>query len=97
MFPVFDGVVRVVEDAVESLVQVRNVIAAIEVVVNVDFPIAIEGVTPSRVEMEPGQPERRNKGSEVSQEPMKRHRVSCEIYKYEVFPGLDRNRNQPIG
>jgi hypothetical protein len=41
---VFDHVLAVVKDAVEALVQVRHVITAVEVVVDKDFPVAIEAI-----------------------------------------------------
>jgi hypothetical protein len=39
-----DGVLAVVEDAVEPLVQVRHVIAAVEIVVDEHLPVAVQRV-----------------------------------------------------
>src|SRR6185503_10388982 len=44
---VFDHVFAVVEDAVETFVQVRHVITAVEIVVDEDFPVAVEAVISS--------------------------------------------------
>ena len=41
---VLDRVAAVVEDAVQALVQVRHVVAAVEVVVDEDLPVAVERV-----------------------------------------------------
>ena len=41
---VFDHVVAVVEHAVEAFVQVRHVITAVKIVIDEDFPVAIEMV-----------------------------------------------------
>jgi hypothetical protein len=39
---VFDRVVAVVENAVETFVQVRDVVATVEVVIDEYFPVAVE-------------------------------------------------------
>ena len=43
---VFDHVVAVIEHAVEAFVQVRHVITAVEIVVDKNFPVAVEAVMP---------------------------------------------------
>ena len=47
MLAVFDRVLRVIEHAVEALVQVRNVVPAVEIVVDEDLPVAFELVVPA--------------------------------------------------
>ena len=37
---IFDGVLLVIEDAAQTFVKMRNVISAVEIIVDVDFPIA---------------------------------------------------------
>jgi hypothetical protein len=49
---IFDGVVGVVEDAVETFVEVRYVVPSIEIVIHVHLPVAVERVILARVEME---------------------------------------------
>ena len=44
MFAVFNRVLTMVENAVETLVQMRHVIAAVEIVVDKDFPVAVQSV-----------------------------------------------------
>src|SRR5688500_11708166 len=48
---VFDHVVAVVEHAIQTFVQVGHVITAIEIVVDKDFPVAVEAVVAA---LEPG-------------------------------------------
>ena len=43
-FEIFDGVFRVFDDAAEAFVGVGDVVAAVEIVVDVDLPVAIERV-----------------------------------------------------
>src|SRR5579862_195435 len=49
---ILNGVVGVVEHAVEPLVQMGNVVSAIEIVIDINFPVAIEGVVFARVKVE---------------------------------------------
>src|ERR1700756_2981689 len=42
---ILNRVVRVIENAVQSLVHVRHVVSAVEKIVDVNFPVAIESVT----------------------------------------------------
>jgi len=67
MAAVFDGVVGVVEDAVEALVQVGDVVAAIEIVVDVDLPVAFERVLLAGVEVQGAQAERGDLLGEIVQ------------------------------
>src|SRR5688500_10642766 len=45
-FPVFDHVITVIEHTVKAFVQVRHVIAAVKIVVDKNFPVAIKTVMP---------------------------------------------------
>ena len=56
---ILDGVLLVVENAVQSLVQVGHVVAAVEIVVDKDFPVAGDVVDPAIEVMQLGKPERR--------------------------------------
>ena len=44
MLAVFNTVIAIVKNAVETLVQVRHVIAAVEIIIDKDFPVAVESV-----------------------------------------------------
>src|ERR1700722_8810749 len=55
---IFDGVVGVVENAVESFVHMRDVIAAIEKIIDINFPVAIEGVAAALNELQVAEAER---------------------------------------
>src|SRR5262249_534581 len=50
----FDLVVGVIEHIVEATMQMRHVVAAIEIVIDEDFPIAVEHVVSPLVPMEAG-------------------------------------------
>ena len=55
---IFDGVFGVFDDAAEAFVGVGDVVAAVEIVVDVDLPIAIERIAASLVEFQLGETER---------------------------------------
>ena len=65
---VFDSVVSVVEDAVEALVQMRHMVAAVEIVVDVDLPVAVERVPLARVEVKFAEAQRRDLRDKIAQE-----------------------------
>ena len=93
---VFDGVVAVIEDTVEPFVQMRNVVAAVEVVVDVDFPVAVEGVLLARVEVKGFEIEGGYAFDQIAEEIMQRFWVGREVDEDEVFPGIDDDGDKAI-
>ena len=65
---VLDRVPGIVEHAVEPLVQIGDVVAAVEVIVDEDLPVAFEGVAAPLHEMEARQPELPELRDEVAAE-----------------------------
>ena len=57
---VLDGVLLVIEDRVQSFMQMRNVIAAVEIVIDEDFPVAMNVVGPAVEVVEFADAERRD-------------------------------------
>src|SRR5262249_51234783 len=47
----FNLILRIVENAVERLVQMRDVVAPVQIVIDEHFPVAVEPVMPSREPM----------------------------------------------
>src|SRR6185503_20037770 len=47
VFTVLNLVIAVVEHAIQAFVQMRNVVTAVEIVIDKNFPVAIESVMPS--------------------------------------------------
>ena len=47
MLTVFNAVIAIFENAVETLVQVRHVVAAVEIIIDKNFPVAVERVATS--------------------------------------------------
>jgi len=94
---IFDGVLGVFDDAAQAFVGVRDVIAAVEIVVDVDFPVAIQGigaaieVSELLRELQWGN-EFRDGGEELAQ----RRGLRIEIDEDEIFPGVDVDRHETI-
>src|SRR5260370_1317768 len=94
---IFDGVLGVLDDAAEAFVGVGNVIAAVEIVVDVDLPVAIEGIDAAIEvlqllrELQRGD-EFRNGAEEFA----KRGGLGIEIDENEIFPGVDADGDEAI-
>src|SRR5579875_2661694 len=91
---VFDGVIRVVEDTVQALVQMRDVIAAIEIVIHIYFPVAIEIVDAALEKMEIAQLERLYTSGQPTQKIAQRFREIVEVHENKIFPRIHARRHQ---
>ena len=71
-------------------------VAAVEIVVDEDLPVAVEGVGSALEEVQGAEVERSNAGSKPAQKFCQRRGVGIEIDEDELLPGFDLDRNQPI-
>jgi len=94
---VFDGVLGVLDDAAQAFVGVGDVIAAVEIVIDVDFPVAIEGVD-AVIEVTEllGELQRGDEFRNGAEEFAKRDGLGIEIDEDEIFPGVDGDGDEAI-
>src|ERR1700682_426604 len=94
---IFDCVLRVLDDAAQFLVGVRDVVAAVEIIVDVDFPIAIERVDAAiEVLQFLRELERRDESWDGAKELAKRRGLRIEVDEDEIFPGFDTDRDESV-
>ena len=94
---IFDGVVGVVEDAVQTLVEMWDVVAAVEIVVDVDFPVAVEGVLLAGMEVQAGEVEGGYPFYQVVEEAGEWLWGWIQVDEEEVFPGIDGDGDEAVG
>src|SRR5271167_4328484 len=84
---ILDFVFRVFDDATEALVSVGHVVAAIQIIVDVDFPIAIQRVDAAVEIMEVFREfERRDKFRHLTEKFLKWPCGSVEIHEDKLLP-----------
>ena len=94
---IFYGVLRVFDNTAQAFVGVRYVVAAIEIIVDVHFPVAMKGVDAAIEimkffrELQRGD-ESRHGAKKIAQ----RRGVRVEIHEDEVFPRIDEDRDEAI-
>ena len=94
---IFDCVLGVRDDAAQAFVGVGDVIAAVEIVVDVDFPVAIEGVDAAIEVLELlRELQRGDEFRDGAEEFAKRGGLGIEIDEDEIFPGVDANGDEAI-
>jgi hypothetical protein len=89
----FDRVTAVVEYAVEALMKIGHVIAAVEVIIDKDLPVAVESVAPPLSPVEITQIQPSHSADEIGAEKVFERRASpIEFDEHPVLPdrGLDR-------
>ena len=93
---VLDGVLLVIEHRVQSLVQVGNVIATVEIVIHEHFPVAgnVVGAPIKVVQFRDAQ--WRNAPNETAEKFCKRRGVTIQVNEDETFPSLHANGNKAI-
>src|ERR1700682_4305138 len=74
----------------------RNVISAIEIIVDEDLPVAMDVVGGAVEEVQLADSERRDAFDQASEEFLKRRSLWVEIYKDKTFPYLNAHRNQTV-
>ncbi len=94
---IFDGVLRVLDDAAQTFVGVGNVIAAVEIVVDVDFPVAIESVDAAIEVLELlRELQRGDEFRNGAEEFAKWGGLGIEIDEDEIFPSVDTDGGKTI-
>jgi hypothetical protein len=94
---IFDGVLGVFDDAAQAFVGVGDVVAAVEIVVDVNFPVAIEGVDAAIEVLELlGELQRSDEFRNGGEEFAKRGGLGIEIDEDEIFPGVDGDGDEAI-
>src|SRR5664279_3133477 len=96
--PVFvlDGVLLVIEHAVERLVQMRHVVSAIEVVVDKHLPVALQRVHAALEEMQVREVERGDAAYQPAEKVGKRSGLGIEIDEDKLLPRAYLYRNQSV-
>ena len=96
--PVFvlDGVLLVIEDGTQAFVQMRDVVAAVEVVIDEHFPVAVDVVGAAVEVMEFADAERGHAFDQPAEKFGERDRLVVEVDEDEALPGFDPNGDQAI-
>jgi hypothetical protein len=94
---VFDGVAGVLDDARETFVGVRNVVAAVEIIVDVDLPVALEGVNAAVEKFEfLGELKRCDEFGNFAEKAVKRSGFAVEIDEDEILPSVERDGDETV-
>ena len=94
---ILDLVFRVFHHAAQSLVRVRHVVPAVQIIVHVDFPIAVQRVDAAVEIVEIFRKlERRHEFRHFTQKFLQRPCRSVEIHEDKVLPAVDAYGNQAI-
>ena len=94
---ILDGITGVFNDAAESFVRVRNVIAAVEIIVHVHFPIALQRVDAATEILEfLGQLERRDQFRNFAEKILQRAGFAVEIDEDKIFPYIHFDGNEAV-
>src|SRR5271166_219835 len=93
---VLDGVLLVLEHAVECLVQMRHVVSAIEVVIDKHLPVAPQRVHAALEEMQMREVERGDAAYQPAEKVGKRSGLRIEIHKDELLPRRDLHGHQTV-
>src|SRR6201997_1817430 len=71
-------------------------ISAVEVIIDVDFPVAANVISSAVEVMQLADAERRNALYQTAEEFLQRRGLGIEIYEYEALPSFHPDRNQTI-
>src|SRR6267154_4138872 len=74
----------------------RNVISAVEIIVDKDLPVAMNVVRGAGEEVKLADAKRPDPLDQSSEKFLKRHSVGIEIYEDEALPYFDANRHQTV-
>src|SRR5712692_4606359 len=91
-----DGVLLVVENAVQAFVEMRNVISAVEVIIDEHLPVAMNVVHPTIKMMQLTDAQGRDTLHQSSEKLRQGHGLSVQIHEYEFLPRLSLHRHQAI-
>ena len=77
--------------------RVGNVIATVEIVIHVHFPVAIQGVNAAvKIFQFLGEPQRRDKSRNRPEKIPQRRRAPIQVHKYKILPGIDLHGDEAI-
>ena len=93
---VFDGVALVVENGLESLVEVGDVVAAVEIVVDEDLPVAGDVIAGAGEVVELAETEGRDAAGERAEEVGQGRGGGIEIDEEELLPDFDVDGDEAI-
>jgi len=94
---ILDGVAAVFDDAAEAFVGVGNVVAAVEIVVHIDLPIALQRVDTTVEEFKfPAELKRCNEFGNFAEKILERTGFAVEIDVDEIFPSVDGDRDESV-
>src|SRR5687768_6625152 len=93
---VFNHVVAVVEHAVESFMKMWYVVAAVQVVINEDFPVTVEGVVAALDPMETFKAERSRLVNQIGSEKTVQCVVAVQANEHPLLPDIQYDGNQTI-
>src|SRR5437867_192601 len=94
---ILDGVLRVLDHAAQSFVRVGNVVAAVKIIVHVDFPVTVQRID-AAVEVFQFflQLQRRDQLRNLSEEFQERDGASVQIDENKILPGVHLDRHESV-
>lgn len=94
---ILDGVLGVLDDTAEPFVGVGNVVTAVEIIVHVDFPVAVQRVDPAIEVVELfGELERRDEFGNFAEKFPEGSGSAIEIDEDEIFPNVYAHGNKAV-
>ena len=97
MLAELDRIPAVLENAVEALVQMRHVVAAIQIVVDEDLPVAVERVLPLLRPDQLVETRWRDAAREIgAEESLERRAAAVDPDEHPLLPQTDLERNQTV-
>src|SRR6516164_6599829 len=74
----------------------RHMVSAVQVVVDVDLPVAVNVVSAAIKELQPADPERRNALHDSPEKFVQRRSFRIEVHEYETLPHFDSDRHKAV-
>ncbi len=93
---VFNRVLLVVKYRTQAFMKMRHVITAVEIVVDENFPIAMDVVASTVEEMQVADAQGSHTRNESAEEIIQGNCIGIKIDKDKALPSFDLNRNQAI-
>src|SRR5438270_10016149 len=93
---IFDGVLLVIENGTQTLVQVGYVISAVEIVIDIHLPIAMNIVRSAIEIMQFADAEGRDALHQAAQKFLQGRGIGIKVHEDKAFPGLNANWKQPV-
>src|SRR5215471_12305698 len=93
---VLDRVLLVVENRAKALMQVRDVISAVEIVIDIHLPVTVDVVSAALEKMKVADAERSDSLHQTAQEFAQRSRIGIEVNEDKALPGFNTNRQQSV-